>query len=133
MAHHSFLCRNKVIGCSWLQRVTSRQHGRGHGTLVSHSTDVGCISKETEVKKLLLAGTTVLLMATSAAAAQATVWVPGSPAWNARLACARQVYRAQIQAGDPRWQRQAARRRAGVPTNIAVLHTRDGQSITRSA
>src|SRR5262249_40795949 len=68
MAHHSFLCRNKVIGCSWLQRVTSRQHGRGHGTLVSRSTGVGCISKETEVKKLLLVGTTVLLMATSASA-----------------------------------------------------------------
>ena len=27
------------------QRVTSRRHGRGHGTLVSHSTDVGCISR----------------------------------------------------------------------------------------
>jgi len=26
--------------------VISRQHGRGHGTLVSHSTDVGCISEE---------------------------------------------------------------------------------------
>jgi hypothetical protein len=25
--------------------VTSRQRGRGHGTLVSHSTDVGCISE----------------------------------------------------------------------------------------
>src|SRR5215831_2386608 len=72
MAHHSFLCRNKVIGCSWLQRVTSRQHGRGHGTLVSRSTDVGCISKETEVKKLLLVGTTVLLMATSASAGPET-------------------------------------------------------------
>ena len=33
---------------------------------MSHSTDVGCISEETKVKKLLLAGTTVLLMATSA-------------------------------------------------------------------
>jgi len=32
---------------------------------VSHSTDVGCISK-TVVKKLLLIGTAVLLMATSA-------------------------------------------------------------------
>jgi hypothetical protein len=28
------------------KRVTSRRHGRGHGTLVSHSTDVGCISEE---------------------------------------------------------------------------------------
>jgi hypothetical protein len=35
---------------------------------VSHSTDVGCISEETEVKKLLLVGTTVLLIATSASA-----------------------------------------------------------------
>jgi hypothetical protein len=39
--------------------VISRQHGRGHGTLVSHSTDVGCISEETKVKKLFLIGTTV--------------------------------------------------------------------------
>ena len=31
---------------------------------MSHSTGVGCISEETEVKKLLLAGTTVVLMAT---------------------------------------------------------------------
>jgi hypothetical protein len=28
------------------RRVTSRQHGRGHGTLVSHLTGVGCISEE---------------------------------------------------------------------------------------
>jgi hypothetical protein len=36
------------------RRVASRPHGRGHGTLVSHSTDVGCISEENKVKKLLL-------------------------------------------------------------------------------
>src|SRR6516165_8147258 len=30
------------------QRVTSRRHGRGHGTLVSHSTDLGCISEGDE-------------------------------------------------------------------------------------
>jgi hypothetical protein len=63
----------------------------------------------------------------------AQVWVPGSPAWNARAACARQVYRAQIAAGDPRWQRQAARKRAGVDVRTAVYGTADGRSITRSA
>jgi hypothetical protein len=33
---------------------------------VSHSTDVGCISEETEVKKLLLAGTAVVALTTAA-------------------------------------------------------------------
>jgi len=41
--------RHKPRQGDWLlvapQRVTSRRHGRGHGTLVSHSTDVGCISR----------------------------------------------------------------------------------------
>jgi hypothetical protein len=34
------------IGCLLRQRVILRRRGRGHGTLVSHSTDVGCISEE---------------------------------------------------------------------------------------
>ena len=38
---------------------------------MSHSTDVGYISEEALVKKLLLIGTAVLLMATSASAARA--------------------------------------------------------------
>src|SRR5262245_9491647 len=42
--------------------------GMVHGTLVSHSTDVGCISEEISMKKLLLIGTVVLLTATSASA-----------------------------------------------------------------
>ena len=33
---------------------------------MSHSTDVGCISKETSMKKLLLIGTAVLMIPTSA-------------------------------------------------------------------
>jgi hypothetical protein len=46
--------------------VTSRQHGRGHETLVSHSTDVGCIFEETIVKKLLLVSAMLLVVSTAA-------------------------------------------------------------------
>jgi hypothetical protein len=65
--------------------VTSRPHGRGHGTLVSHSTDVGCISnrRKTDVKKMLLVcavGVAGLAIATTMSARPAVaswVLIPG--------------------------------------------------------
>jgi hypothetical protein len=54
--------------------VILHQHGRGHGTLVSHSTDVGCIFEEVLVKKLLLA--TVLAFAATQAIAQVSDELP---------------------------------------------------------
>ena len=83
------------------------------------------------MKKLLLAGTTVLLIATSTA--QAKVWIRGSPEWYARYNCAWHFQQTQIRAGDPRWRRMAAMRRAGINVRYAVLYTKDGQSITQSA
>jgi len=90
------------------------------------------------MKKSFLAAIAMLLLATGAAIlhtpakAQSAQLVPGSPEWKF-YNCARAVYQRQIAAHDPRWQRQAARRLAGVPVETAVHHTKDGQSITQSA
>src|SRR5262245_28562984 len=90
------------------------------------------------MKKALVAGVAALFLATGAATlhtpakAQSAPLVPGSPEWK-YYNCARAFYQRQIAARDPRWQRQAARRLAGIPVETAVHHTQDGQSITQSA
>ena len=90
------------------------------------------------MKKLFLTSIAALFLATGTATlhtpakAQSAQLVPGSPEWK-YYNCARAFYQRQIAARDPRWQRQAARRLAGVPVETAVHHTKDGQSITQSA
>jgi hypothetical protein len=76
---------------------------------------------KTDVKKLLL--TTAVVMFALPTSMQAQV---GSPGWNARFNCARQVYASQKRAGDPRWKRLASR---GYPGYL----TRDSQSLIQSA
>jgi hypothetical protein len=56
---------------------TSRRHGRGHGTLVSHSTDVGCISEENDMKKVLFSTAAVMLIVAAPSANASWVLVPG--------------------------------------------------------
>ena len=81
------------------------------------------------MKKLLLTGIALFLVTGTA---QARVWIPGSPEWNARYNCARQFQRARIQAGDSRWRRMIAMGRAG-DARYVVRYTRDGQSFVRSS
>jgi hypothetical protein len=57
------------------------QHGLGHGTLVSHSTDVGCISKrrKIDVKKMLLVcaiGIAEIAIATATSASAQQMYGP---------------------------------------------------------
>jgi hypothetical protein len=56
----------------------------------------------------------------------------GTPEWNARYNCSFRLFLAYNRAGDPRFRRYAAMRRAGVGAGYAVL-SKDGQSLIHSA
>jgi hypothetical protein len=81
------------------------------------------------MKRLLLAALALGLLSSTASA---RVWIPGTPEWSVRFNCANYHNRALMQAGDLRWRRLAAMRRAGMDVRY-VRYTREGQSLIREA